>query len=108
LSIDGLQGLVLETYGSGNAPSAPWFINALKCAIDSGLTILNISQCKAGKVEMGKYEASVNLLNAGVISGEDMTTESAVTKLMILLGSITPKSKVEELMQISLCGEMSN
>ena len=107
LEIEGLQGLILETYGSGNAPSAPWFINALKNAIDNGLIVLNISQCKAGKVEMGKYEASVNLLNVGVISGEDMSTESAVTKMMILLGSITPKSKVIELLQVSLCGEMS-
>jgi L-asparaginase len=107
LSIKGLQGLILETYGSGNAPSIPWFKDALKRAVDNGLIVLNVTQCKAGKVEMGKYAASVELLKAGVISGEELTTESAVTKMMILLGSITPKSKVVELLQTSLCGEMS-
>jgi L-asparaginase len=106
LSIEGLQGLILETYGSGNAPSMPWFLKALKRATEKGIIILNVTQCKAGKVEMGKYAASVELLKAGVISGEELTTESAVTKMMILLASITPKSKVVELLQTSLCGEM--
>jgi L-asparaginase len=86
LGIEGLKALVLETYGSGNAPSAPWLIQLFKDCIDKGLIILNISQCPGGMVVQGRYETSKWLEQIGVVSGGDMTTEAAVTKLMILIG----------------------
>ncbi|GHS85227.1 L-asparaginase 1 [Bacteroidia bacterium] len=103
-----LQGLVLETYGSGNAPSAQWLKEALSYATRQGMIILNVTQCKAGGVEMGKYAASLELLEAGVTSGLDMTTESAICKMMVLLGTYpSDKEQVKTLLQTPLCGEMT-
>jgi L-asparaginase len=106
LEIEGLKALVLETYGSGNAPSAPWLIQLFKDCINKGLIILNISQCPGGMVVQGRYETSKWLEEIGVVSGGDMTTEAAVTKLMILLGEYQWE-KVKQLIDKPLAGELS-
>ncbi len=107
LSIENLRAVVLESFGAGNAPSSEWFYRLLKHAIDQGIVIVNITQCRAGGVEMGRYETSVNLQRAGVLSGHDMTLEAAVTKLMHLFGQTTDNEQVKRLMQTSLRGEIS-
>lgn len=107
LNIPGLQAVVLETFGAGNAPRQLWFYDALKKATDKGILIVNKSQCGTGTVEMGRYETSLNLMSAGVMSGYDITTEAIVTKLMYLLGECANVQEVKRKLSISLCGEMT-
>jgi L-asparaginase len=107
LTTPGLKALILETFGAGNAPTVAWFLDLLKEAVENGVILFNVTQCKGGTVEIGKYETSAELGKIGVIGGYDITTESAVTKLMYLLGSGFPKEEVERLLQVSLRGEMT-
>ena len=107
IKTEGLRGLILETFGSGNAPTYQWFLDDLKQFIDSGGIILNVTQCQGGSVEMGLYETSRQMLAAGVVSGKDITSEASVTKLMHLLGRYSSKEKVTESLNMSLAGEIS-
>ena len=106
LQTPGVRAIVLETFGSGNAPSASWFLRALEEAIGHGILILNVSQCPGGMVIQGKYETSRQLDAVGVISGSDMTTEAAVTKLMLLLGELS-QDEVRKKIREPLAGEIT-
>lgn len=107
LNTPGLRAVVLKTYGSGNAPQKPWFIQLLKEATQSGIVIVNISQCSTGMVEMARYETGLHLLDAGVISGYDATVESVLTKLMFLLGHGLSPREVRNEMSRSIAGEFT-
>jgi L-asparaginase len=107
LAIKDLKGIVLETYGSGNAPTEDWFLNLIQKAIQSGLHIVNVTQCSGGSVNMGQYETSTALKSLGVISGKDITTEAAITKLMYLLGHNIPQNEFKNVFETSLRGEIS-
>lgn len=103
----GLKALILETFGSGNAPTDKWFIELLQEASKRGLIIFNVTQCKAGYVEMGKYATSIELGKLGIVSGHDITTESAIAKLMFLLGQGFATEELKKQLRTPLRGEMS-
>ena len=107
LAIKGLKAVVLETYGSGNAPRKEWFLRRLHDACEQGVVIVNVTQCNAGTVEMERYETGYRLMQAGVVCGYDSTTESAVTKLMFLLGHNYSPAEVRELMNRPIAGEIT-
>ncbi len=102
-----IKGVVLRTYGSGNAPRQQWLIDAIKKANAQGKIIVNITQCQKGVVEMERYQTGFQLYQAGVVNGKDMTVECAVTKLMFLLAQNYNPETTRKLMSTPLAGEMT-
>lgn len=102
-----VRSIVLETFGSGNTTTDQWFLDLLQHAIRQGKNILNISQCKVGSVELGRYETSQGLKSIGVLNGYDMTFEAAVTKLMYLQGELDDQESVAYWIEKDLRGELT-
>lgn len=106
-SIPHLKGVVLETYGAGNAPGEEWFLEIIRKAIKKGIVVVNVTQCSFGRVAMDRYQSGKTLEDIGVISGYDITTEAAITKLMFLFGHEYSVSEVKLRMARSIAGEMT-
>lgn len=107
LGANEIRGLVLETFGSGNAMRDKWFLDALAEVISRGIPILNITQCNKGLVNQGIYETGRVLASIGVIGGADLTREAAITKMMFVLGNFRDKEEIQRKLSHAVCGEMS-
>lgn len=107
LETPSVKGVVLETYGAGNAPTLKWFEELIATALKSGIKIVNVTQCAGGSVLMGHYETSSHLLELGLISGKDITFESAIAKLMYLLAEEIPDNQFKTVFESPIRGEIS-
>ena len=106
-AVNGLRAVILKTYGSGNAPQKPWFLERIRQLIARDVIVVNITQCYKGTVEMHRYETGLQLLQAGVINGYDSTVEAVITKLMFLLGHSQSTKEIIEKMNTSIAGEIT-
>lgn len=107
INIPNLKGIILETYGSGNAPTEKWFIELLEQAIDKGIYIVNVTQCAGGSVILGHYETSSDLKRIGIVDGKNITTETAIAKMMYLLGEKFSREEFKQYFETSLRGEIN-
>lgn len=107
LNTPGVKAVIIMTFGAGNATTKKWFLDLLKETIAKGVVIYNVTQCQQGRVVQGMYQTSSALKQIGVVSGQDITFESAVTKLMFLLGQELPPRKLKKLLETNLRGEIS-
>jgi len=107
LEVPGLKGVVLEAYGTGNAPMYAWFSKQMQRAFERDIVIVNVTQCLYGAVEMHRYENGRQLEKMGVTSGSDITTEAALAKLMFLFGKGESPAEVRRLMKVPLRGELT-
>lgn len=104
---DAVKGVIFRTFGSGNAPESEWLVELLSDAVRAGKTIINITQCATGKVQMEKYRTGRQLLEAGIVSGHDSTVEAALTKLMFLMGKGLSQKEIQRQMNASIAGEIT-
>lgn len=102
-----LKGIILETFGSGNATTEKYFIDFIRKMIQKKVAVVNCTQCYSGSVSMGKYETSIQLKEAGVMSGGDMTTEAALTKMMYLIGRSPDLEEIKKSFETDFCGEIT-
>ncbi len=102
-----IRGIVLKTYGAGNSPSDAWFTDLIRDAVARGVVILNVTQCVNGGVHNTLYETGNSLTAAGAISGRDITSEAAITKLMYLFGLGLNAETVKKYLNCALCGEVT-
>jgi L-asparaginase len=107
LENDNINGVVLETFGAGNAMTNSWFIDCISNAVARKIIIINVSQCLGGEVKQGMYATSTMLENAGVLSGSDITMEAAITKLMFVLALKKSYKNAIKQMLTPICGELS-
>ena len=107
LSVSGLRAVVMKTFGAGNAPQKPWFVESIRKLVNRGVIVVNITQCFKGTVEMHRYETGLQLLQAGVINGYDSTVEGMITKLMFLLGHGYSHNEIVRLMNTNIAGEIT-
>lgn len=107
LGAPNIRGIVLRTFGAGNAPTAKWFTDAIKETVDRGVVVMNVTQCSNGSVHSSLYLAGGILASTGIISGHDITCEAALAKMMFLFGQGFSKEEVISLLGVSLAGEMS-